>query len=349
MRKGYKHLSYTDRLKIEAKLSEGKNPCQIAAELRVHRCTIYREIKRGQYEHLNSDYTTEMRYSPDIADERYRLNLAAKGGELKIGKDFALAEHIEKKIIDEGYSPAAVVGEIDRQGIKFTVHICEKTIYNYIEKGVFLKLTNKNLPNRGKKKRRYRKVRAKRAPRGESIEKRPQEVNTRKTFGHWEMDCVEGKKGTPEVLLVLSERKTRDEIIIKMPSQTATNVITALDRLERRFGRLFPEIFKTITVDNGSEFSNCEGMEQSKLRKHKKRTQLYYCHPRSPHERGTNENINKMVRRKFPKGTDFSKISAATIKKAETWINGYPREILGFYSANDLFQKHLVQIQQKFM
>lgn len=346
MRGGFKHLSYTDRLKIEAKLNEGKKPTQIAAELRVHHCTIYREIKREQYEHKNSDWTHEMRYSPDLAEERYRLNLAAKGAELKIGKDHKLAQHIEKKVLKDKFSPAAIVGEIKRDGLKFSTEICEKTIYNYIDKGVFLHITNKDLPEKGKKKRTYKKVRAKRAPRGESIEKRPPEVNARNTFGHWEMDCVEGKQGTKKTLLVLSERLTRDEIIIKLPSQTTVSVVAALDRLERRFGRFFPEVFKTITVDNGSEFSNYDGMEQSKLRKKKKRTQVFYCHPRSPQERGTNENINKMIRRHFPKGTDFEKISAATIKKVEQWINDYPREILGFFSSATMFQKHLVQINQ---
>ena len=106
----HKHLTWTDRLKIEKALKEGLKPCKIADRLHVHNTTIYRELKRGTYTHLNSDLTTEERYSPEIAEARYRENLAAKGGELKIGSDHELAAFIEKKIGEEGYSPAAVVG-----------------------------------------------------------------------------------------------------------------------------------------------------------------------------------------------------------------------------------------------
>mgnify|MGYP004666659007 CR=1 FL=1 len=338
----HKHLTWTDRLKIEKGLKEGLKPCAIADRLHVHNTTIYRELKRGTYTHLNSDLTTEERYSPDIAEARYRENLKAKGGELKIGDDYELAAFIEEHILN-GYSPAAVVGEIKRLGLTFKTQISEKTIYNYIDKGVFLRLERKHLPEHGERKREYKQVQKKaaRAPKGESIEQRSEEINGRTTFGHWEMDCVEGKKKTKEALLVLSERLTRKEIIIKMPDKTAASVIKALNRLERKYGRRFKKVFKSITVDNGSEFSNCEGMEKS-IYGNKKRTKVYYCHPYSAYERGTNENINKMIRRFLPKGTDFRKVTAEYVQEVETWINNYPREILGFASSNDLFEKCLL-------
>lgn len=338
----HKHLTWTDRLKIEKGLKEGLKPLQIADRLHVNNSTIYRELKRGTYTHLNSDLTTEERYSPEIAQARYRENLKAKGGELKIADDHELAEYIEKKIVEEGYSPAAVVGEIKRLGLTFKTEISEKTIYNYIDKGVFLRLERKHLPEQGKRKRKYEKVgtKAARAPKGESIENRPQEINDRQTFGHWEMDCVEGKKKTKETLLVLSERLTRQEIIIKMPDHTSTSVVAALNKLERKYGRRFAKIFKTITVDNGSEFSNCEGMEKS-VYGNKKRTTVYYCHPYSAYERGTNENINKMIRRFLPKGTDFRKVTTVYIRRVEEWINNYPREILGFETSGALFERHV--------
>ena len=193
----HKHLTWTDRLKIEKGLREGMKPLEIAARLHVHNTTIYRELKRGRYTHLNSDLTTEERYSPEIAEQRYRENLKAKGGELKIGNDYELAAFIEKKIGEEGYSPAAVVGEIKRLGLTFKTEISEKTIYNYIDKGVFFSISRESLPDHGKRKRKYDKVerkKASRAPKGESIEERPQEINDRETFGHWEGDCVCGKK-----------------------------------------------------------------------------------------------------------------------------------------------------------
>ena len=337
----HKHLTWTDRLKIEQGLKEGLKPCKIADRLHVHNTTIYRELQRGTYTHLNSDLTTEERYSPEIAEARYRENLAAKGGELKIGNDHELAAFIEEHILD-GYSPAAIVGEIKRLGLVFKTEISEKTIYNYIDKGIFLNVGRKDLPQKGEQKRPYKKVETKaaRPPRGESIEKRPEEIASRSTFGHWEMDCVEGKKKTKETLLVLSERLTRQEIIIKMPDKTAASVVKALNRLERKYGRRFKKVFKSITVDNGSEFSDCAGMEKSIFGK-KNRTKFYYCHPYSAYERGTNENINKMIRRFLPKGTDFRKITAAYIKRIEAWINNYPREILGFASSSDLFNVQL--------
>lgn len=341
----HKHLTWKDRLKIEKALKEGLKPTKIANRLHVDNSTIYRELKRGTYTHLNYDLTTEERYSPEIAQQRYEDNLRAKGADLKIADDHALAEFIEKKIVDDGYSPAAVVAEIAKKGLTFKTGISEKTIYNYIDKGVFLRLERKYLPDKGKRKRKYDKVKRKkaaRAPKGESIEQRPEEINDRQTFGHWEMDCVEGKKRTKEVLLVLSERLTRREIIIKMKDKTTASVVAALNKLERKYGRRFKKVFKSITVDNGSEFQDCAGMETSIFSKGKqKRTAIYYCHPYSAYERGTNENINKMIRRFLPKGTDFRKVTAAYIQHVEDWINSYPREILGFQTSADLFEWHI--------
>ena len=118
------HLTHDDRIKIEALLKEKHTPKEIANNIGCHISTIYRELKRGRYEHRNSDWTTEERYSPDIADEKYRENLAAKGPGLKIGNDIELAEYIENKIVNEKYSPGAVLGEIKHKGITFSVAGC---------------------------------------------------------------------------------------------------------------------------------------------------------------------------------------------------------------------------------
>lgn len=149
---------------------------------------------------------------------------------------------------------------------------------------------------------------------------------------------VVGKKRTKARLLVLSERVTRREIIIRIKDGRAETVVAALDRLERIYGAAFYEIFKTITVDNGSEFADADGIERSARHKDAKRTTVYYCHAYSSCERGTNENINRMIRRQFPKGTDFDKVTAADVKRVETWLNDYPREILGFMSSAEAFK-----------
>lgn len=164
----YKHLTFNDRLKIEAWQKVGIKPRVMADKLGVHISTIYRELKRGEYERLNSDYTTEKRYSPDIAEDKYQEHLRAKGAPLKIGSDHEYAQYIEYKIRVEKYSPRAVLGEIKRQGVEFNTTISAPTLYRYIEQGVFLTITNKNLPvKRNKDKHKYNKVRAARAPKGE--------------------------------------------------------------------------------------------------------------------------------------------------------------------------------------
>lgn len=347
-RRRFKHLTWNDRLKIEAFLKCGKPVQEIADEIGVHRNTIYNEIKRGRYTHKNSDWTEEERYSPEIAHAAYKEHLAAKGPGLKIGKDYRLAEYIERRIVEDGFSPAAVLGEIKVKGLKFDTMICEATLYSYIKKGVFLTLEMTHLPCKGKQKRSYKRIKktkpVKRKSAGKSIEKRSPEVAERKNVGHWEMDCVDGKKRTKEALLVLSERKARKEIMVKMKDKTRESVVAALDRLERRFGSMFSKIFQTITVDNGSEFADVEGLERSCLRKGQKRTQVFYCHPYSSHERGTNENINGMIRRWFPKGTDFGKVSTKDVQVVEDWLNAYPREILGFRTADEVFAEEVAAL-----
>jgi len=128
------------------------------------------------------------------------------------------------------------------------------------------------------------------------------------------------------------------EIIIRIKDGRAETVVAALDSLERLYGAAFYRIFKSITVDNGSEFADADGIERSARRKDAKRTTVYYCHAYSSCERGTNENINRMIRRQFPKGTDFDKVTAAEVKRVETWLNNYPREILGFMSSAEAFE-----------
>lgn len=336
----YKQLNWTCRIKLETMLKHGHSKKEIADELGVHVSTVYREMKRGTYEHLNSDYTTEIRYSPEIAEMRYQEGLSAKGAPLKIGKNHAVAAFIEDKIIHDDYSPAAVCALLrNDEYAHFGMTFCRATIYKYIDDGVFLELTNADLPDKGQQKQEYKKVRPrqKRASRGTSIEARPEYINERQEPGHWEMDTVVGKKRTKARLLVLTERVTRREIIIRIKNGKAETIVQALDRLERFYGAAFREIFKSITVDNGSEFSDADGIARSAINPNEARTTVYYCHAYCSCERGTNENINRMIRRKFPKGTDFETVTEADVANVENWINNYPREILGFQTSAQMF------------
>ena len=221
----------------------------------------------------------------------------------------------------------------------FKTSLCTKTLYNYIDKGIFSNISNKDLPvKKDKKKGNYRKIKiAHKNLKGTSIEERPDHIERRETYGHWEMDCVVGpRSGKGAVLLVLSERCSREEIICKMPGKTQESVKAALDKLERKYGKRFKEKFKTITVDNGSEFLNFGQIEQSVHDALTQRVKVYYAHPYSSWERGTNENINKMIRRFVPKGSDIGIITQTEIKRIERWINNYPRRIFGYQSANEI-------------
>jgi IS30 family transposase len=158
------------------------------------------------------------------------------------------------------------------------------------------------------------------------------------------MDTVVGRRGTKKSLLVLTERVTRYELIFLLKQHTAENVVRAIDSLERRCGsRKFREIFRSITIDNGSEFADCNGIERSCLTGGK-RTTCYYCHPYSSWERGSNENQNRMIRRHFPKGTNFDNVSQARIDRAIDWLNNYPRKILGWHTSSEMFGVFLASL-----
>lgn len=247
--------------------------------------------------------------------------------------------------ITEEISGAGIGGKIESVILGAIEAMSLRTLYRYIDNGIFLKLTNKDLPIKSKKKKHNKKVQVqKRATAGESIENRPKEIEKREIFGHWEMDTVKGKRGvTKSCMLVLTERKTRDEIVIKLKDQGAASVVDALDRLERKWGDMFYKVFRSITVDNGVEFSDYEGMERSAL-KEEKRTFVFYCHPYSSWERGTNENNNRLIRRHIPKGVDFEDTTDEEIKYIETWINNYPRGIFDFKTSAELFDEELQKL-----
>ena len=340
MNKGRKNLTFTQRLQIETLFNAKKKVKEIAEILGLHITTIYKELKKGQYEHIVKQDTfwygvkirKEIRYSAQISQDRYDRVCTAKGRPLKIGNDFAFVEYMEKRVNEDKISACAVLGEIKYKNLPFT-RISKTTLYRYIHLGIF---DNIKLETR---KKVYKKIIIKRAPKGTSIEKRPDEIRNRITFGHWEMDCLCGSNKT--TWLVLSERLTRKEIIFSMKDQKASSVIHCLNILERRFGAMFKKVFKTITVDNGSEFSDYKGIEKSIYGRNSKRTVVYYCHPYCSSERGTNERLNREIRKLVPKGSALSNFSMEDVQKIEDWVNNYPREILGYATSQEMFNKEL--------
>ena len=115
-------------------------------------------------------------------------------------------------------------------------------------------------------------------------------------------------------------------------NKTQAEVLRALRKLARKMKGNFAEVFKTITADNGSEFLDGEG-----IKKAIRCSEIYYAHPYSSWERGSNENGNRMLRRFIPKGTDIGKITAKQLRAIETWLNNYPRKILAYQTANEVY------------
>ena len=342
----YRRINSYDRQRIEALYNSGHSVRYIAEALGFHVSGIYYELKHGFYMHRNSNWTETKKYSAYKADRYSKYQQTSKGPDLKIGNDYELIKFIEEKIVNEKMSPDAVIGFIKKNNLKFKTSICTTTLYSYIDKGLFLHITNKHLHNRSKDKQKKNKVRiTKRVSKGNSIEQRPESVLTREEFGHWEYDTVIGKKKKGEVAYVFTERKTNMEFIIKGKDKTALSAIFAIDKLERQFGNLFPKVFKSITCDNGTEFSNWRSMETSCIDHTKKRTTVYYCHPYSSYERGSNENQNKFIRRFIPKGTPISDYTSEEILQIQNYINNYPRRKFNYYSSQELFEIELANLQ----
>ena len=338
-----KHLNYEKRIKIEALSKLGLKSGIIAQQIGCSERTIRRELKRGIVELMNSDLTKRMEYSADVGEQKHNYAGTSKGPGLKIGRDYEMAAFIEKEIKEGKKSPYAVAEEIKKEK-KFSTTISYKTIYNYIDQDLFPNLTNKDLPvKKNGKKRNYKKIgTATNNSKGTSISERPAKIDDRKEFGHWEMDTVVGKSGTKDCLLVLTERKELNEIIRKMSSKSQCCLVNELDKIERQIGTdKFKEIFKTITCDNGCENLDFEGIERSVLTG-EKRTKVYYAHPYSAWERGSNENANKLIRRFIPKGSDIGEFSPERIQLIEHWINNYPRRRFHGLSSFDLSNFSLV-------
>ena len=233
----YKHINYVERTQIERWYNiEDKKKIEIAKLLNKSERTIRREINRGKVIVKDSLWRDKEIYSADTAQRKYDYNNQAKGPQLKIGSDYELAEYIEKGIKEERKSPEILIAEIEKRALKFKSKVCAKTIRNGIHKGYFLNLSRKDMIyNKEYKEKNKEKYHCERVPAEKSIDYRPEEANERKVYGHWEGDLVIGQRNRGAVLFTLTERKTREEIIIKLESKKAEEVAKALDRIERTY------------------------------------------------------------------------------------------------------------------
>lgn len=171
---------------------------------------------------------------------------------------------------------------------------------------------------------------------GRSIEERPENVNSREEFGHWEADLVIGQKsGNDKALLTLIERKSREYWMIPIENREADSVINVFRDLQNIYGEHFAEVFKTITADNSSEFSRLSELEKLTG------TMVYFTHPYTSCEKGSNERHNGIIRRFIPKGKRINDFNFNEISNIEIWCNSLPRKILNYRTPDELFEDEL--------
>lgn len=327
-----KYLTEKDRYLIE-KLHQEKTPvAKIAEMIGCCRATVYNEIKRGTFIARGKLWQDEKRYGYDVGQRIRKENMSRRGRKRKLSADDPFLSDVAALILNKKYSPEAALYALPDH------KLCVKSIYNYVYAHRIKGVTVNNLPyaKPRKKKKNEEETTKREFSRGRSIEERPREILERKEYGHWEMDTVYSSRDDLTCLLVLSERKSRDELIFKIKDRTAKSVIRALDQYERKIGSpAFRGKFKTITCDNGMEFADWQSIERS-CRTKKNRTTVYFCHPYCSGERGTNENSNRFIRRWIPKGDDIGLYSKAEIQAIQDWMNHYPRRQFNGLSASDL-------------
>lgn len=208
-----------------------------------------------------------------------------------------------------------------------------KTIYRWIDER-YLKSTLKNLRRKGKTRKRLGN--GGRFTTGKSIRKRDKSVYQREEFGHWEADTVVSGLGKSKVCFAtLAERKTRYYIAIKIPDRTGQSMA---DAVIKALSALPKGAVKTITCDRGSEFSDWRRIE-SELG-----CNMYFADPYCAWQKGTNENLNGLLREFYPKGRNLSRVDPKTLKKNLALINARPKKVLDFCKPVDLFNDSIQKL-----
>lgn len=333
-KRSFKHIDQIQRGQIHALLQEGKSVAYIAKALCRSRTTIYNELKRGATIQIKNKKKVEV-YLPDKAQIVYEENRKKSRKALKIHKcSKEFIEYLVESIKQEKWSVDETISRAKKQRM-FEIIPSYKTIYNYIEKGI-LQIKNIDLALKVKRKARNKKGIKNKKIYGTSISQRPQYIEQRQEFGHWEGDTVQGKKKKGEVIISLVERKTRYSIFVKVKGKDNESIKQGLREILKEYEEKKGEVFKSITLDNGSEFSDMKEFD--------KQTSIYYAHPYSAFERGTNERHNGLLRMFIPKGKDISKYSKSNIEEYTDKINAKPRKILEYNTPEELFDKELDRI-----
>lgn len=337
-KKQYHHLKKEDRIKIETLISQvdenGKRLYSngyIAKYLGVHKSTIGRELKYRIRSKINirSGKVTNKSYNVTDAQNDYNFKRAMSKTECKLEKYPKMKKYIEDKIKVDKWMPDAIIGYMKEHNIFNRDGFCKistQTIYYDIHH-LLIDVSFEDMRRmKYDSKYEYREEKeVSESKRNYSIEKRPKEVDKRLVFGHFELDTVVGtSKGVHECMMTITERKTRFEMIFKLKSKSAEEVVKKWNQIKDFMKVNFNKVFKSITTDNGTEFSDFLNIIKDS------KTNIYFCHPYCSGEKGTNERNNEIIRYFIPKGNLIENYSFDDINKITYWMNNYPRKSLNY-------------------
>lgn len=330
--KNYKRLNSNEREEISRMLAQECSFHTIAKVLDRNVSTISREISAGS----GNKYV----YRAVRAQKRANRNASKRKKNKRIlNNQVELWQYVVKKLRKKKWSPKQIAEELKKDyPDNMAMRIAPETIYTYIyvlPRGSLKKeLTSCLRQNRRRRHKQSRGIKMERNIEDMlSIEERPKEVEDRIVPGHWEGDLIIGKNNR-SALGTLVERTTRTTILVPVKNREALVVAKSF---AKEVKKLPGQMKLSMTYDQGRE------MAQHKLFSNISGIKVYFAHPRSPWERGTNENTNGLIRQFFPKGTDFNKVSRYEVKKVQDLLNGRPRATLGFQKPYEVFNQLINQ------
>jgi len=319
------HLTSEERDKITVLQGEGLSIRKIAKELGRSPSTISRELNRPEALFFRGKYIgsqTDKRVKNNWKHSHKRENIYLK--------DKSVKRFIESSL-KYGYSPAIISNMLKQ---RFDINLSHETIYIYIytpKRNLTQYLLRRKLGRKHRKMRLIKRGTGKNIPNRVDIDLRDQLANLRIEIGHFECDTVESCKTrgrTNSCLTVMVDRASRKTIIKKTTSKTSVETMKSILKVLKPY----QNTIKSITYDNGCEFSKHEKINKELNIK------SYFCKPYHSWEKGTVENINGLIRRFFPKGTNFDTITEEEISYVEDWINNRPMKILNYMTPNQKFQ-----------
>lgn len=302
--------------------------------------TILNEIRRSTTIQIKQGSHVQV-YISHTGKSVYKKHRSNSCRNFKLLNVVTLSKYTVDKITNDSWSPDACVGEAIATGrLNSSQMVCTKTLYNYINLG-FMDVKNTDLPMKLRRNIKFTRVKKHKKNLDASISQYQIDIDNRKEFGHWELDTVIGEKYKDDnILLTIVEHKTRYSVIIKAIVKTAPSVTDAINRVRNLFGEQFSQVFKNITNDNGSEFADLSTIESEA----EANTKIYFTHPYSSFEKGTNECHNGLIRRFIPKGKSISDYSCDYIVFVKYWMNTLPIRILKYKTPEELFKLNLDQI-----